>query len=157
MISATLCTVKSRSSHRRCSVRKGVLRNFLTFTGKHLCQNRFFNKVTPQPATLLKKRLWHRCFPVNFAKFLGTPFLQNTSEWLLLQIHVTLCPTYLLNDKNYNTCFLTICFYKLCFLHLIYFCRFPDFKLQGNKVQSRNNTPKYPWQPGCRGSRRGTF
>ena len=32
-----------------------------------------------QPATLLKKRLWHSCFPVNFAKFLRTPFLQNTS------------------------------------------------------------------------------
>ena len=29
-------------------------------------------------ATLLKKRLWHRCFPVDFAKFLRTPFLQNT-------------------------------------------------------------------------------
>ena len=24
----------------------------------------------------LKKRLWHKCFPVNFAKFLRTPFLQ---------------------------------------------------------------------------------
>ena len=23
----------------------------------------------PQPATLLEKRLWHRCFPVNFAHF----------------------------------------------------------------------------------------
>ena len=23
-----------------------------------------------RPATLFKKRLWHRCFPVNFAKFL---------------------------------------------------------------------------------------
>ena len=37
------------------------------------------------PATLLKKRLWHRCFPVNFAKFLRTPFWQNRSEWQLLQ------------------------------------------------------------------------
>ena len=26
-----------------------------------------------QPATLLKE--FHRCFPVNFVKFLGTPFL----------------------------------------------------------------------------------
>ena len=26
-----------------------------------------------------KKRLWHRCFPVNFAKFLRTSFSQNTS------------------------------------------------------------------------------
>ena len=25
------------------------------------------------------KRLWHRCFPVNFVKFLRTPFLQNSS------------------------------------------------------------------------------
>ena len=31
------------------------------------------------PATLLKKRLWHRCFPVNFTQFLRTLFLQNTS------------------------------------------------------------------------------
>ena len=28
----------------------------------------------PQPAPWLKKRLWHRCFPVNFAKFLNTFF-----------------------------------------------------------------------------------
>ena len=27
-----------RSSHRRCSVKKRVLRNFAKFTGKHLCQ-----------------------------------------------------------------------------------------------------------------------
>ena len=33
-----------------------------------------------RPATLLKKRLWHSCFPVNFTKFLRTPFLQNTSD-----------------------------------------------------------------------------
>ena len=29
----------------RCSVRKDVLRNFTKFTGKHLCQSLFFNKV----------------------------------------------------------------------------------------------------------------
>ena len=28
-----------------------------------------------RPATLFKKRLWHRCFPVNFAEFLRTTFL----------------------------------------------------------------------------------
>ena len=28
---------KYRSSHRRCSVRKGVLRNFAKFTRKHMC------------------------------------------------------------------------------------------------------------------------
>ena len=34
-----------KSSHWRCSVKKGALRNFANFTGKHLCQKRFFNKV----------------------------------------------------------------------------------------------------------------
>ena len=28
-------------------------------------------------ATSLKKRLWHRCFPVNFTKLLKTPFLSE--------------------------------------------------------------------------------
>ena len=69
-----------RSSHCRCSVRKGVLRNFAKFTRKPLCQSLFFS------ATLLKKRLWHRCFSANYAKFLKTPFLQNTSGRLLLKI-----------------------------------------------------------------------
>ena len=74
-----------RSSHRRCSVRKSVLRNFAKFTGKRLCQSLLFNKVTGlRAATLLKKRLWHRCFPVNIAKSLRTPFSQNTSGRLLL-------------------------------------------------------------------------
>ena len=36
--------------------------------------------------SLLKERLWHRCFPVNFAKFLRTLFLPNTSGRLPLHI-----------------------------------------------------------------------
>ena len=38
-------TIKARSSHRRCSVRKGVLRNFAKFIVKHLCQSLSLNKV----------------------------------------------------------------------------------------------------------------
>ena len=71
-----------RSNHRRCSV-KGVLRKvFAKFKGKHLCQRLYFNKVCRPKA--VKKRLWHKCFPLNLAKFLRTPLLQNTSRWLLL-------------------------------------------------------------------------
>ena len=75
----------TRRSHRRCSVKKGILRNFAKFTGNTCARVSFFNKVAGLgPATLLKKRSWHRCFPVNFAKLLRTPFLQNTSGLLLL-------------------------------------------------------------------------
>ena len=56
---------------------------FAKFT-EHLCHCLYFNKVAGlRPATLLKKRLWRKCFTVNFAKFLRTPFLQNTSGRLL--------------------------------------------------------------------------
>ena len=47
-----------RSSGTEVFFKKGVLRNFTKFTGKHLCQSLFFNKVAGlRPATLLKKRL----------------------------------------------------------------------------------------------------
>ena len=72
---------------RRCFVRTGVLRNFAKFTGKHLRQRLFFHKVAfLSPATLFKKRLWHRCFPTSFAKLLRTPFLQNTSGLLTIDL-----------------------------------------------------------------------
>ena len=74
-----------RSSYQKCSIKKGVLRNFAKFTGKYLCQSLFFNKIAGLgPATLLKKRLWHRCFAVKFAKFLRTPFVTEHLRWLLL-------------------------------------------------------------------------
>ena len=37
-------------------------------------------------STLLKKRLWHRCFPANFVKFLRTPFFTEHLLWLLLVV-----------------------------------------------------------------------
>ena len=83
------------SSHRRCSVRKGVLRNFSKFTGKQLYQSLYFDKVAGlEPATLIKWRLLHRCFPVNFTKFLRTPFLQNTCGRLLLHFNTLFINTF---------------------------------------------------------------
>ena len=64
----------SEAVAQRCFVKRGVLRNFTKFTGKHLCQSLFLIKLQVRPATLLKKRLWHKCFPVNFVKFLRTLF-----------------------------------------------------------------------------------
>ena len=68
-----------KSSHPRCSIKKGVLKNLTKFTGKHLSQSLFLIKLQ----ALLKNRLWHKCFPVNFVKFSRTPFLQNKSVRLL--------------------------------------------------------------------------
>ena len=69
--------VKTRSGHRRCSLRKGVLRNFPKFTGKHL-------NTCARVSIFIKLQAWYRCFPVNFSKLVRSPFLQNTSARLLL-------------------------------------------------------------------------
>ena len=45
--------------------------------------------VVQRPATLLKKRLWHRCFPVNFAKFLRAPILTKHLKWLFIKVGVS--------------------------------------------------------------------
>ena len=45
-----------RSSHRRCSFKKVVLRNFAKFIGKQLYLGLFLNKVAGlRPPTLLKR------------------------------------------------------------------------------------------------------
>ena len=67
---------------QRCSVKKLFLK---------LSQNSQENTCARlqawglRTATLLKKRLLHRCFPVNFAKFLRTTFPTVHLRWLLLR------------------------------------------------------------------------
>ena len=46
-----------------------------------------FRLAVHRPPTLLKKRLWHRCFPVNFVKFLRT-LLTEHLRWLLLYWYI---------------------------------------------------------------------
>ena len=55
-------------------MKKVVLTNFSKFTGKHMCQSLFF------------KRLYYRFFTVNFPKFVGPLYLQNTVGRLLLHL-----------------------------------------------------------------------
>ena len=59
-----------------------------------------------KPATLFKKRLWHRCFPVNFVKFLRTAFLTE-KVWTTA-------------TKNYSLFYhFTFCIYHLGYLFQI--------------------------------------
>ena len=70
---------KTEAATRGALCEKAFLENSPNSQGKHLCQS-LFNKATGlRPKSPLEKRLWYRCFSVNFVKFLRTPFLQNTS------------------------------------------------------------------------------
>ena len=78
--------VRNRSSHRRFSVKKVFLEIWQNSQENTCARVSFFNKVAGlRPATLLKKRLWHRSFPVNYAKFLKIPFFIEHLWWLLLK------------------------------------------------------------------------
>ena len=66
----------NRNNRLEVFYKKSVLRNFAKFIEKHLCQNLFIK--------VLKKKLWHRCFPVNFAKFLKTSFLPEPFRQVFL-------------------------------------------------------------------------
>ena len=67
-----------RGSRRRCYIKKGVLKNFIE---KRLCRGL-------SPATLFKKRLQHRRFPVNFAKHL---FYRTPSSGCLCLLRKGMC------------------------------------------------------------------
>ena len=67
-----------RSSRREVFCKKDALKESRKFTGEHLRVS-FLIKLRLRPKTLIKKRSWHRCSPVNFVKLLRTLLLQNTS------------------------------------------------------------------------------
>ena len=46
-----------------------VLERFSKFTGKLLCRIFFLNEITDEDGKFIKKRLRHRCFPMNLVKY----------------------------------------------------------------------------------------
>ena len=80
---AKISLALNRSS--RCSVKKVFLEIPQNLQENTSATVFFLNKVTGlRPVTLLKKRLWHMCFLVNFEKFIRTPFSIEHPRWLPL-------------------------------------------------------------------------
>ena len=86
IVCLVMCEVLiTESVAQRCSVKKvflekkGVLRNFAKFPGKHLCQSLFFNKVVGlRPATLLKNTLT-KVFSCEFCEISNSTFFYRTA------------------------------------------------------------------------------
>ena len=68
----TSSSLKSRSSHPEMFYKK-VFFEISQNSHENTCARVSF-LIKLQRRTLLKKRLWHMCFPANFAIFLGTFF-----------------------------------------------------------------------------------
>ena len=67
---------KKEAVIQRCSV-KEVFLKILENSQEKLC-----TRVSFSIKWQLKKRLWHRCFPMNIAKFLRTHFFIEHVRWL---------------------------------------------------------------------------
>ena len=78
----------------------GVLQNFAISTGKHLCWSLFLN--------FIKKRLQHRRFPVNIAKFLRTAF---SIEHLVAASELSSGPSTKILTSSSTKSFLTVYLY----------------------------------------------
>ena len=76
-----LVTVQKQSF--RGVMKNGVLKNFVKFTGKHLCRSR-----STDTYNFNKRRFRHSCFPVTFVKFLRTLYFKEHLRWMLLNVGV---------------------------------------------------------------------
>ena len=75
-----------RSSRREVFCRKGVLRNLAKFTGKHLWQSLFFNKV----AGLIEKEALAQVFSCEFCQISKNIFSYRTPPMAYLRWLLTL-------------------------------------------------------------------
>ena len=99
-----------RNSHQRCSIKICVLKNFAKFTGKHLRQRFFFNKVTGlRPATLFKKTL---------AQVIPCEFCEISKEHLFYRTSLDDC---LYNQERDSTVCDSFSHFQFCFEILTFF------------------------------------
>ena len=71
----------SEAVAQRCSVKKVFLE--ISQNSQENTYARVSFLITLR-GNFIEKRLWHRCFPVNLAKFLRTPFFKEHLRYLLL-------------------------------------------------------------------------
>ena len=71
-----------RSSHQEVCLGKGVLKICSKFTGEHPCRSVISINLQ---SNFIEITFRYRCSPVNFLHNFRTPFLKNSSRWLLLK------------------------------------------------------------------------
>ena len=82
ILDAWLETLRFRGTHRRCSIKKAVLKTLWQYSQENTCVG---VSLLKRNCKFIIKKQQHRCFPVNIVKFLRTPFLKSISERLFLE------------------------------------------------------------------------
>ena len=68
-----------RSSRLEVFCKKAVLKNFAKFTGKHVCQSLFFNKVAAQACNFIIKEILALVFSCESCKIFKNIYFHKTS------------------------------------------------------------------------------
>ena len=76
--------MKVRDTRPEVFCKKGALRNFAKFTGKHLCQSHFLIKL--QACNFIKKETLPQVFSCEYCEIFRAPFLTEHLRWLLLKV-----------------------------------------------------------------------
>ena len=86
-VDGVLFSLVSEAGTRWCSVRKLFL-EISQNSQESTCVGVSFlmKSYRPEACKFIKKELQRRCFPLNFAKFLRTPFFVKHLWWLLLSL-----------------------------------------------------------------------
>ena len=79
-----------KSSRQAVFCKIAVPKNIVNLTGKDLYLSLFRTKVLQKFFFFMKKRHWHRCYPMRFYNFLRTPLIQYISKRMLL-FYILLC------------------------------------------------------------------
>ena len=80
---------RSRSSHRKCSVRKGVLWNFAKFTGKQLSRSLFLIKLHASQAKINEMNIFEymKCIELVFLLYALNMYYHPVTFVLCLKAH----------------------------------------------------------------------
>ena len=122
----------SEAVTQRCFVKK-VLLEISQNSQENACGRASFADLR------LKKRLWYRCFPVNFVKFLRAPFLTEQLRQLLLPF----LSVYLLLPVRFTLRYLppSLLYWEVLFLFLILYLG--GFFLKKKKKTKKRKEKKY--------------
>ena len=72
------CSICYRSSRPEVFCKKGVLRNYAKFKGKHLWQSLFFNKVAGEVCDYIKKETLAQVFSCEYFQIFKNAFFYET-------------------------------------------------------------------------------
>ena len=77
------CGRTVRSSHRRCTIKKLLLKISQSLQETPVLKSLFRKVAGLKVCNFIKKRPQRKCFLVNISKFLRLPILKNIFEWLI--------------------------------------------------------------------------